>query len=197
MNHRPVLLTLICISVAACSRNDAPREPGSGPGAPADPSSMTPAGAPAPAAALARLESRSGSAAVGELQLRATEGGVVIEGEIGGLTAGSEHGFHVHESGDCSAPDASSAGVHFNPHDAQHGPPTVPQDQHHLGDMPNILADENGFSRINVAILGATLRDGSANDLVGRSVVVHEKRDDYVSQPAGDSGERIACGVIR
>lgn len=73
----------------------------------------------------------------------------------------------------------------------------MPQDQHHLGDMPNILADENGFSRINVAILGATLRDGSANDLVGRSVVVHEKRDDYVSQPAGDSGERIACGVIR
>src|SRR5690606_16006000 len=196
-NTKPLLLAAICLSMAACSRNDAPRDPGDGPGAPVDTSQLTPTGAAEPAAALVRLESRSGSAAVGELELRAVEGGVTINGEIGGLTAGSEHGIHVHENGDCSAADASSAGGHFNPHDAPHGAPTVGLEQRHLGDMPNIVADENGFTHINTAIVGATLRDGGPTDLIGRAVVVHEKRDDYVTQPSGDSGGRIACGVIR
>lgn len=199
MKTRTLLLMLGSIAVAACSPNDASPELGAGPGVRADPSLMTmAAAAPAPAAAaLVHLEARSGSSANGELELRATERGVLIDGEIGGLTAGSEHGFHVHEFGDCSAPDASSAGGHFNPHDAPHGPPAADQAQRHLGDMPNVVADANGSSRISVAVPGATLHDGGAHDLVGKSVVVHEKRDDHVSQPSGDSGGRIACGVIR
>lgn len=195
MKNRLLLIGLCCVAAAACSRNDAPREPGEGPGAPAD--SLTATGASTPATALVRLESKSGSTATGELEFTISNGGVSIAGELGGLTAGSEHGFHVHEVGDCSAPDASSAGEHFNPHNAQHGPPTVAQSERHLGDMPNAVADENGRSVITAAIPGASLRDGGMNDLIGKAVVVHEKRDDYVTQPSGDSGARIACGVIR
>lgn len=195
MKNRLLLVALCCTAAAACARNDAPREPGAGPGAPAD--TLTATGAATPATAIARLESKSGSTATGELELSVGNGGVSINGELGGLTAGSEHAFHVHEFGDCSAPDASSAGEHFNPHNAPHGPPTVAQSERHLGDMPNVVADETGRSAITAAIAGATLRDGGVNDLIGKSVVVHEKRDDYVTQPAGDSGEKIACGVIR
>src|SRR5690606_15997755 len=168
-----LLIGLCCVAAAACSRNDAPRESGEGPGAPAD--SLTATGASTPATALVRLESKSGSTATGELEFTISNGGVSIAGELGGLTAGSEHGFHVHEVGDCSAPDASSAGEHFNPHNAQHGPPTVAQSERHLGDMPNAVADENGRSVITVAIPGASLRDGGMNDLIGKAVVVHEK----------------------
>lgn len=195
MKNRLLLVGLCCAAAVACSRNDAPRVAGEGPGAPADP--LTATGAALPATAVAQLASKSGSTATGELEFTVSNGGVSINGELGGLTAGTEHGFHVHESGDCSAPDASSAGEHFNPHNAPHGPPTVAQSERHLGDMPNVVADENGRSAITAAIAGATLRDGGMNDLIGKAVVVHEKRDDYVTQPAGDSGERIACGVIR
>lgn len=193
--NRFLLIAVCCAAAAACSRNDAPREPGEGPGAPA--SAVTATGAAEPATATVQLESKSGSTATGQLELTASEGGVSLTGEIAGLTAGSEHAFHVHETGDCSAADASSAGGHFNPHSAQHGPPTVAQSERHLGDMPNIVADENGRSAITAAIPGATLRDGGMNDLIGKAVVVHEKRDDYVTQPSGDAGSRIACGVIR
>ncbi len=191
---RMMLLGLCCAAAAACSRQDAPREPGAGPGAPA---ATTATGAAAPASAVAQLESRSGSEATGQLELTAGPNGVSITGEIAGLNAGAEHGFHVHETGDCSAPDASSAGGHFNPDNAQHGPPTVAQSERHLGDLGNIAADENGRSAITAAIEGATLRDGGLNDLIGKAVVVHANRDDYVSQPSGDAGARIACGVIR
>jgi len=194
MKNKLLLITLCCAAAAACSRQDAPRDPGEGPGAPA---ATTATGASEPASAVAQLESRSGSMATGQLELRAGDNGVSITGEVAGLTAGSEHAFHVHEVGDCSAPDASSAGGHFNPHGAPHGAPTVAANERHLGDMPNIAADENGRAAITAAIQGATLRDGGANDLVGKAVIVHEKRDDYVTQPSGDAGGRIACGVIR
>lgn len=195
MKNRNVLLLACCIAAVACSRNDAPREPGEGPGAPATATTAT--GAATPASAVAQLESRSGSTATGQLQFTMSDGGVSITGELAGLTPGTEHGFHVHETGDCSAADASSAGGHFNPHNAQHGPPTVAQNERHLGDMPNVVADENGRSAITAAIPGATLRDGGVNDLIGKAVVVHAQRDDYVTQPSGDAGGRITCGVIR
>jgi Cu-Zn family superoxide dismutase len=194
MNHRFILLAVCAVAAAACSRQDAPREPGEGPGAPA---SLTSTGAPTPAAAIARMESKSGSAAVGEFELTASDGGVSINGSLGGLTPGTEHGFHVHENGDCSAADASSAGAHFNPGNAPHGAPNAAQGERHLGDMPNLVADENGHSAVTASVQGATLRDGGPNDLIGKALVVHEKRDDYVTQPSGDSGARIACGVIR
>jgi Cu-Zn family superoxide dismutase len=122
------------------------------------------------------------------------EGGVRAEGKITGLTAGT-HGFHVHEHGDCSAPDGASAGPHFNPTAAPHG--DVEAAQSHVGDLGNITADASGTATVSVTKKAATLADGAATSLVGRAVIVHKKGDDLKSQPAGDAGDRIACGVIK
>jgi Cu-Zn family superoxide dismutase len=100
----------------------------------------------------------------------------------------------VHEKGDCSAPDASSAGPHLNPTNAEHGDPQGAA--HHAGDMPNAKSDASGMAEVNAHVSGLTLGDGGANDVVGKAVVVHEKADDYKSQPAGNSGARVACGVV-
>lgn len=192
----PLLLLVPFAVLTACNRAETPPATET-----ADPASLneplTPAGAVSPAAAVAQLTGKSGSEVTGELEFAATDGGVSVRGEIAGLTQGSEHGFHVHEKGDCSADDASTAGEHFNPGQMPHGGPTMAASTRHVGDMPNVMADEQGHATINGSIADATLRDGGPNDLVGKAVVVHEKRDDYVTQPAGDSGERIACGVIR
>lgn len=193
MNTNHLFALIPCAILAACGRTEAPAVDAAG----EMPASMTPAGAASPASAIAQLQSKSGTSAVGDLQFTATDGAVSITGELSGLTAGSEHGFHVHEVGDCSAADASSAGQHWNPTNAQHGPPTGDAASRHLGDLPNVVADEQGQAAITGALVGATLRDGGTNDVIGKAVVVHAKRDDYVSQPAGDSGNRIACGVIR
>lgn len=150
---------------------------------------------PASNAATAVLAGTKDSPVRGELRLTEASGGVDIIGEIAGLTVGSEHGFHVHEHGDCSAPDASSAGEHLNPADAAHGGPGAAEK--HLGDIPNLKADEQGRADVNLRIAGATLRDGGPNNLVGKAFVVHAKADDYTTQPSGDAGDRIACGVVR
>jgi Cu-Zn family superoxide dismutase len=91
--------------------------------------------------------------------------------------------------------DAKSAGDHFNPTGAPHGAPASAD--HHLGDIPNINADSSGHATLAASITGATLRDGGPTDLVGKALVVHAQRDDYKTQPSGDSGARIACGVVR
>lgn len=150
---------------------------------------------PAADAARVVLSGTKDSPVRGELRLSATAGGVLVIGEIAGLAAGSEHGFHVHEHGDCSAPDASSAGEHLNPANAMHGAPGAAGK--HLGDIPNIKANELGRAEVNTRVDGATLRDGGPNNLVGKSFVVHAMPDDYRTQPAGASGDRIACGVVR
>jgi Cu-Zn family superoxide dismutase len=139
------------------------------------------------------LEPRSGSAVSGTLALHAVAGGVEITGDVRGLAPGSTHGFHVHEKGDCSAPDASSAGPHFNPTGAAHG--KADAGPHHVGDMPNIVADKQGVARVDVVLQGAAL-DAAEASIRGRSLVVHHDPDDYTSQPSGNSGARDACGVI-
>jgi Cu-Zn family superoxide dismutase len=101
----------------------------------------------------------------------------------------------VHEKGDCSAPDASSAGGHFNPTSQPHGNPKAGGPRH-LGDMVNLRADAKGTAKVDVAIEGAGLHTGRPNDVVGKAIVVHQKPDDYKSQPSGNSGNRVACGVI-
>jgi superoxide dismutase, Cu-Zn family len=188
----PLLALLIPLAVlVACSRAETPTA-----AAPATSAAPPPAAepTPAPATATARLAGKSGSSVAGELQFTATDGGVAIAGQITGLAPGTEHGFHVHETGDCSATDAKSAGGHFNPANVAHGGPT--SDVRHLGDIPNITSDAAGHVTVSATIAGATLRDGAADDLVGKAIIVHAKRDDYVTQPSGDAGDRIACGVI-
>jgi Cu-Zn family superoxide dismutase len=147
------------------------------------------------ASAQASLTGASGSSVNGELRLTAQGSGVTIVGEMSGLNPRAEHGFHVHERGDCSAPDATSAGEHFNPGHMDHGPPT--ETARHLGDLPNIGADSEGRATVSANLADATLHDGGPNDLVGKAFIVHEKRDDYITQPSGDAGAPIACGIVR
>jgi len=142
-------------------------------------------------AALAQLEARSGSTVSGSASFLQTAGGVKVSAKFSGLTPG-EHGFHLHESGDCSAADAMSAKGHFNPEARAHGDPG--RSEHHAGDMPNLLANAQGEATYAYQLTGATL--SGPNGLVGRSAVVHADPDDYNSQPAGNSGKRVACGTI-
>lgn len=145
--------------------------------------------------AVANLASASGSLVSGRLVLVPMGNGVHLSGEVGGLQPGSSHGFHIHEKGDCSAVDASSAGGHFNPGAQPHG--RAGHGAHHAGDADNLVADASGVARVDTHIDGVTLGGGSANDIAGRAIVVHAAADDYSSQPAGNAGARVACGVIR
>lgn len=118
-------------------------------------------------------------------------GGVLIVADVDNLTPG-KHGFHIHEFGDCSADDGSSAGGHFNPKGTKHG---GPQDaERHAGDLGNLVADDKGHAHFEFLDLGVTL--AGKDTIVGRSVVVHADEDDFKAQPAGNSGARLACGKI-
>lgn len=189
-----LLLSALCIAMAGCSQRNTPA--GDADSAPPPPTSLPQVQAgPGEGAAVAVLAGTVESPVRGELHLTSADGGVRVIGEIAGLAPGSEHGFHVHEHGDCSAPDASSAGGHFNPGAAPHGGPDAAA--RHLGDLPNIRANENGTADVNAVVAGATLNDGGPNNLVGKAFIVHAKADDYKSQPSGDAGARIACGVVQ
>ena len=183
--HTLALLIPLAV-LAACSRAETPPVTATTPPAPTGTSGPS---------AQAVLFGASGTSVSGELTLTADTSGVTVAGELNGLEPSTTHGFHVHETGDCSAPDAKSAGAHFNPDNSMHGSPTsMPR---HLGDLPNLEADARGRTRVSATIGGATLRDGGPHDLMGKALVVHAMRDDYMTQPAGDSGDRIACGVVR
>lgn len=145
-------------------------------------------------AGVVNLASASGSLVSGKVMLSAMGDGVHLTGAIGGFAANSQHGIHVHETGNCSAVDASSAGGHFNPAASAHG--RAGSGAHHAGDMDNLVADGNGLARVNIHLQGVTLGGGAANDIAGRALVVHAAPDDYRSQPAGNSGARVACGII-
>lgn len=144
------------------------------------------------ASAQATVAPTQGHTAKGVVDFTQRGDDVVVAASFSGLTPGA-HGFHIHEKGDCSAPDATSAGGHFNPTGKPHGNPM--QGEHHLGDLPMLQADANGNARLNATIRGATLRGGATN-LIGRAIVVHAAPDDFRSQPAGNSGARVSCGVI-
>ena len=143
--------------------------------------------------ASATLEGRSGSAVTGVVTFSSRGDKLFVDARVSGLTPG-EHGFHVHEVGDCSAADATSAKGHFNPAGKSHGHHGGAE--RHAGDMPNLRADASG-SASYAGELSMLSLGGDANGIVGRSVVIHADPDDYKSQPAGNSGKRVACGVIR
>ncbi len=143
----------------------------------------------------ANLAPASASLVSGRLAVVPETGGVHITGVIGGLQRGRQAAFHVHEKGDCSAVDASSAGAHFNPAAQPHG--RAGSGAHHAGDMDNLQANGEGVVHVDVHLRGVTLGGGAANDIAGRALVVHAGADDYHSQPAGNAGARVACGVIR
>ena len=145
-------------------------------------------------AASVNLSPASGSLVSGKLSIMPMGDGVHVTGEIGGLQPGSTHAFHIHEKGDCSAADASSAGGHFNPAAQPHG--RVGHGAHHAGDSDNLVADAKGVARVDAHFEGVTLGGGAANDIAGRGVIVHAAADDYATQPTGNAGARLACGVV-
>jgi Cu-Zn family superoxide dismutase len=136
------------------------------------------------------------SQTVGTAELEQTDEGVLIRLEASELEPGT-HGFHIHETGKCEAPDFESAGGHFNPTDASHG--ADHEEGPHAGDLLNIEVGEDGVVQTEVTADQVTLKTGEQNSLLseaGTALVIHAKADDNTSQPAGDAGERIACGVI-
>jgi superoxide dismutase, Cu-Zn family len=185
-------LTSLCVAatlLSGCGQRDEPETAAAPPAA----TDVTPQTEP-PTEASAQLAPTQGNAATGSLVLTAAQNGVHLSGSVQGLAPNGEFGFHIHEKGDCSAPDANSAGEHFNPTNAQHGGPT--SDAHHAGDMHNVKSDAQGTAQIEVDATGVSLGSGQPDDVLGRAVVTHAKPDDYTTQPSGNSGARIACGVI-
>jgi Cu-Zn family superoxide dismutase len=158
----------------------------------AETQSQSPASTPAGPTATATLHPTSGNTAQGTVTFTQEADGVRIFATFTGLTPG-KHGFHIHQNGDCSAPDGSSAGGHFDPTGMPHGGPDSPQ--HHAGDLGNITADEAGNASYEALNASISLREGPTS-IIGRSIVVHEGEDDLTSQPSGNSGARVACGVI-
>lgn len=140
--------------------------------------------------AIAVLHSASGSQVAGTVTFTKTGDTVQVTADITGLTPG-KHAFHIHEFGDCSAPDAASAGTHFNPTKKPHGAPDATE--HHVGDMGNLEADSSG--KAHLELKSNMLKFSGETSILGRSVIVHEKVDDW-SQPVGNAGGRVACGVI-
>jgi superoxide dismutase, Cu-Zn family len=117
---------------------------------------------------------------------------VIVSGRITGLSPGP-HGFHIHEKGNCTAPDGSSAGPHFNPGTMKHGGPAT--DVRHGGDLGNITADAGGVAEFTIAVAGISL-GAEPTSVIGRSIIVHAKPDDLKTDPSGSSGARLACGLI-
>ena len=144
------------------------------------------------AAAEAVLAPTVGNKVAGKVSFQQAGDKVRVIAEVTGLKPGA-HGFHVHDKGDCSAPDGTSAGPHFNPNTKPHGHPD--HAEHHAGDMPQLIADANGVARLTAYLGSITLNEGPSN-IVGRSVIVHADPDDFKTQPTGNSGARQACGVI-
>jgi Cu-Zn family superoxide dismutase len=144
--------------------------------------------------AIAVLHPTQGNQASGTVRFtQEGEGTVRVVADLTGLAPNSTHGFHIHEFGDCSAPDATSAGGHFNPGGMPHGGPDSPQ--HHAGDLGNVTANEQGNVHVEMTLHHVSV-GSHPNPILGRSVILHAKADDLKSQPSGDAGGRIACGVI-
>lgn len=144
--------------------------------------------------ASAPLTATAGNSVGGSVRFAQRGARTRVDARITGLAPNSEHGFHVHEKGDCSSADGMSAGGHFNPQGQPHA--FHAESARHAGDLPNVRADAQGVATLSWESELLTVADGPQS-VAGRSVIVHRDADDYRSQPAGNSGPRLACGVIR
>jgi Cu-Zn family superoxide dismutase len=145
----------------------------------------------APERAVAVLAPTAGNTASGTVTFEVVDGGVRIVAQVEGLSAGP-HGFHIHEFGDCSAADGTSAGGHFNPTGSQHGAPDAAE--RHIGDLGNLEADTQGMAAYDR--VDPIVNLSGPRGIIGRAVIVHGGADDLTSQPTGAAGARVACGVI-
>ena len=144
--------------------------------------------------AVAKLEAAKGNMLWGSVSFVESGGAVLVRADVRNLRPGGEFGFHVHEKGDCSSADFMSAGGHFNPGGKPHS--HFGKAERHAGDLPNLKADAEGNATYAFESKLLAVAKGP-NSVVGRAVVIHANPDDYTSQPAGNSGPRIACGLIR
>lgn len=143
--------------------------------------------------AVAQLQSTTGNTASGTVSFVQSGDKVLVSGEIRGLKPGAEHGFHVHEKGDCSSGDGMSTGGHFNPTGQPHG--SHADMAHHTGDLPSLKADAAGVAKFSFESKAISVASG-ATDIVGKGLIVHRDPDDYKTQPTGNAGPRLACAVI-
>lgn len=143
--------------------------------------------------ATATLSPTSGSTASGTVTFtEMADGSVQAKVHLTGVPPGV-HGFHVHDKGDCGD-NGNAAGGHFNPAGTQHGAPDAPM--HHAGDFGNVEADASGNVNVTKTLHGVTVSAG-ANSVVGHAVILHANADDMTTQPTGNAGARIACGVVQ
>jgi superoxide dismutase, Cu-Zn family len=142
--------------------------------------------------AVSTLQPTAGNTTQGRAMFHHQGDQLWVHVRVQGLKPNAEHGFHIHEKGDCSAADGMSAGGHFNPTGQPHGPQGGPR---HAGDLPNLRSDVNGRADVRFSVTGLGIGSGAA-DIVGRGLIVHADPDDYKTQPTGNSGARLACGVI-
>ncbi|PYK48020.1 MAG: superoxide dismutase family protein [Verrucomicrobia bacterium] len=146
-----------------------------------------------PTTAVAVLHPTKGNQATGIIHFQpVSDGKVRVTATVENLAPNSVHAIHIHEFGDCTAPDATSAGGHYNPEGHPHALPD--KKERHAGDLGNLQADAQGKATLDLTVDNITI-NGSKNPVVGRGVIVHEKKDDG-SQPVGNAGGRISCGVI-
>lgn len=144
------------------------------------------------AAATATLAPTKGNQVSGSVNFTQKGDKVLVKARVTGLTPGL-HGFHVHEKGNCTAPDGASAGAHFNPGGGPHGAPTAAA--RHAGDLGNLQADASGTADYSAEVTGISLGSGE-DSIIGRAVIVHASPDDLATQPSGNAGARQACGLI-
>lgn len=145
------------------------------------------------ASAVAQLQPRSGSNVSGNVRFTQIGDVVRVTGEITGHTKGPK-GFHIHEKGDCSDDKAMSTGGHFNPHKSKHGGPYDPVK--HAGDLGNLVFNDQGAAKINFTVGDISVSRDRPDGIIGRAVIVHADRDDLNTDPTGNAGGRVACGVI-
>lgn len=191
MVQRPAASLVLCACATACAASQPPPPPGPPPPPPpeyfAEPSSDTPSELQVP------IEAKNGSGITGKAELTHVDDGVKIVVDVKHIEPGF-HGVHIHEIADCSAPDASSAGEHFNPEGHPHALPS--DERRHLGDLGNLVAvGPEGHGRLEVVVPGATLEPGDSRSLLNRALVVHADRDTG-EQPSGDAGARVGCAEL-
>jgi len=143
--------------------------------------------------AMATLASTSGSTATGTVHFTETNDGVEVQADITGLAPNSVHGFHIHDKGDCGD-NGNAAGGHFNPTAMAHGAPDA--QSHHAGDLGNVTADEKGEVHFHITSHSIKVTAGPTS-VVGHAVILHANPDDLTTQPSGNAGPRIACGVVQ
>ena len=155
------------------------------------PASPAAAGSKKVTHAVAVLSPTASNTAGGTVHFKSTSGGVAVSATLKGLAPGA-HGFHVHEFGDCTAPDATSAGGHFNPAAKPHGAPA--DAARHAGDLGNVTAAADGTATLSWT--DAAMKLDGPDGVVGHAVIVHANADDLKTQPTGNAGGRVACGVV-